>query len=185
MVGERDKFLRKRALSCPKSGLTLSGDQFIGKLYHSNRGFIPQAMDRWGAWGPLFERFMLGDHDAPAIMTYDHDITPNAVLMNERACSLNVPYGILNTANKRWMDAHPGTWFGNSYMDSSPKIWALGQLGLGFTKGQIFHSRGRGIFGLPAGQAPGQCPAHERKGGEGREKRKRGRRWRGKISLHC
>lgn len=139
MVGERDKFLRKRASSCPKSGLTLSGDQFIGKLYHSNRGFIPQAMDRWGAWGPLFERFMLGDRDAPAIMTYDHDITPNAVLMNERACSLNVPYGILNTANKRWMDAHPETWFGNSYMDSSPKIWALGQLGLGFTKALVAH----------------------------------------------
>ena len=139
MVGERDKFIRKRASSCAKSGITLSGDQFIGKLYQSNRGFIPQAMDRWGAWGPLFERFLLGTREAPAIMTYDKTITPNAALMNERACSLNIPYGILNTANKRWIDAHPDSWFGNSYMDSSPKIWALGQLGLGFTKALVTH----------------------------------------------
>lgn len=79
VVGEIDKFIRKRA-----SSILLSGDQFIGKLYQSNRGFIPQAMDRWGTWGPLFERFLLGNCEAPAIMTYDQTINPNAALMNER-----------------------------------------------------------------------------------------------------
>ena len=137
--GERGKFLREGSDSDKSTGFTLSGDQFIGRLYEKNKALIPQAMDRWGQWGPLFERFLLGDRSAPAVHNYDAAETPNALLMHKRACSLSVPYGILHTANKVWMENHPGLWFGDTYMDADPKTWALQQLGLGFTKAIVAH----------------------------------------------
>ena len=53
--------------------------------------------------------------------------------MNKRACSYDVPYGILNTANKCWQKSHPDVWYGDSYMDANndnPKSWAIQQLSL-------------------------------------------------------
>ncbi|KAL7523756.1 hypothetical protein ACHAXR_000316, partial [Thalassiosira sp. AJA248-18] len=111
--GERGKFKRDNAASDQSSGLTLPGDQFIGKLYTNNTALTPQAMDRWGSWSPLFDRFFLRDRSAPAILSYDASKNPNTILMNKCACSLDVPFGILNTANKIWMKSHPDTWFGD------------------------------------------------------------------------
>jgi len=136
--GERKKFAREGADSDQSTGLTLTGDQFIGKLYDSNRGFIPQSMDRWGNFGPLFQRFLLGDREAPPPQQYP-DSRPNAAKMNERACSLDVPFGILNTANKIWSKSNPDVYYGDSYMDSDPKTWALQQLGLGYTNAITAH----------------------------------------------
>ena len=136
--GERKKFAREGADTDKSTGITLSGDQFIGKLYDSNKGFIPQSMDRWGNMGPLFKRFLVGDREAPVPQNYPTS-RPYARKMNERACSYDVPYGILNTANKCWQQSHPDVWYGDSYMDSNPKSWALQQLGLGFTKAITEH----------------------------------------------
>ena len=136
--GERKKFAREGADSDKSTGLTLSGDQFIGKLYDSNKGFIPQSMDRWGNHGPLFSRFLLGNREAPAPHSYP-ETRPNALKMNKRACSFEVPFGILNTANKNWITSNPGVCFGDTYMDFDPKTWALQQLGLGYTKAITEH----------------------------------------------
>lgn len=136
--GERKKFAREGADSDQSTGLTLTGDQFIGKLYDSNKGFIPQSMDRWGNFGPLFQRFLLGDREAPPPQQYP-DSRPNAAKMNERACSLDVPFGILKTANKIWSKSNPDVCYGDSYMDSDPKTWALQQLGLGYTNAIAAH----------------------------------------------
>ncbi|KAL7535579.1 hypothetical protein ACHAXR_006580 [Thalassiosira sp. AJA248-18] len=91
---ERGKFKRDNAASDKSSGLTLSGDQFIGKLYSNNAALIPQAMDRWGSWSPLFDRFLLEGRSALAILSYAESKNPNAILMNKRACSLGVPFSI-------------------------------------------------------------------------------------------
>ncbi|KAL9179712.1 hypothetical protein ACHAXT_009002 [Thalassiosira profunda] len=136
--GEKGKFAREKTASCKRTMRTLTGDEFIGDLYNNNRALIPQAMDRWGQMGPLFQRFLLGDRDAPDPMEYVA-ARPYARKMNERACSNAVPYGILNTANKNWIESNPSSWFGDSYMDADPKSWALGQLGLGFTTAIVDH----------------------------------------------
>ena len=65
------------------------------------------------------------------VHTVPNDFTPRL--------SYDVPYGILNTANKCWQQSHPDVWYGDSYMDSNPKSWALQQLGLGFTKAITEH----------------------------------------------
>ena len=59
--------------------------------------------------------------------------------MNKRACSFEVPFGILNTANKNWTNSNPDVCFGYTYMDFDPKTWALQQLGLGYTKAITEH----------------------------------------------
>ena len=59
--------------------------------------------------------------------------------MNKRACSLEVPYGILNTANKCWMKSNPDTCYRASGMEADPKTWALQQFGLGFAKAIVHH----------------------------------------------
>ena len=51
--------------------------------------------------------------------------------MNKRACSLDVPYGILNMASKSWLQSNPDEWYDDTCMDANPKTWALGQFGLG------------------------------------------------------
>ena len=137
-AGEKGKFLRDGADSCKESGMTLSGDQFIGKLHDANKALVPQSMDRWGDSGPLFQRFLVGDRASPDVFDYDDD-KPNAKKMHERACSMDVPYGILNTANKVWQNSNPDIWYGDSYMEADPKMWALQQLGLGFTKAITSH----------------------------------------------
>ena len=62
MAGTREKIVRDSEilrsskitlvnfLSVPPllTGQTLTGDEFIGKLYRANKALIPQAMDRWG-----------------------------------------------------------------------------------------------------------------------------------------
>ena len=136
--GEKSKFARESSASCQKTGKTLTGDQFIGDLFVNDRALIPQAMDRWGQMGPLFRRFLLGDRDAPDPMEYAAD-RPYARKMNERACSNDVPFGILNIANKQWMESHPSSWYGDSYLEADPKSWALAQLGLGFTNAIVDH----------------------------------------------
>ncbi len=136
--GERGKFLRKGSDSCKQSQMTMSGDQFIGKLYDANKALLPQSTDRWGGIGPISERFLLGDRSAPEVFDYPAD-KPNARKMHERAVSLDVPYGILNTANKVWQETNPDSWYGDSYMEADPKTWALQQLGLGFTKAIVAH----------------------------------------------
>ena len=90
-------------------------------------------MDRWGNHGPLFSRFLLGTREAPTPHNYPAT-RPNALKMNKRACSFEVPFGILNTANKNWTNSNPDVCFGDTYMDFDPKTWALQQLGLGYTK---------------------------------------------------
>ncbi len=136
--GEKGKFLRDGADSDKESGMTFSGDQFIGKLYDANKALLPQSMDRWGDMGPISKRFFLGDRSAPAVFDYPAD-KPNAKKMHARAVSLDVPYGILNTANKVWQDSNPDMWYGDTYMEAAPKTWALQQLGLGFTKAITSH----------------------------------------------
>ena len=103
----------------------------IGKLYQYIPGFIPQAMYRWGVRVPLFERFVLGrDLDAPVItwpMTTMTSTPMRCSWTNRPAPSI-----FLTVSYIQRMNIHLGAWSGNSYMDSSPKISALGQLGLGF-----------------------------------------------------
>ena len=136
--GERGKFVRGGYDSSESSGITLSGDQFMGKLHERGKALIPQAMDRWGAWGPLFDRFLVRDREQPLVPTYPPNV-PNAQLMHQRAVSVDVPFGILNTANKCWQESNPNLWYGDSYIDANPKTWALQQLGLGFTKAIVKH----------------------------------------------
>ena len=59
--------------------------------------------------------------------------------LHERACSTDVPYGILNTASKMWAKSHPDAWYGNTYMDANPRTWAMQQLGLGMTNAIVDH----------------------------------------------
>ena len=123
-----------------KYGRTITGDQFIGELFNHGRVLIPQSMDRWGNIGPLFNHFLVGSRDdAPDPMTYDISTHSNAKKMNEIAVSTKVPHGILNTANKCWMESHPDSCYGDSYLDANPKSWAWQQLGLGFTKALVCH----------------------------------------------
>ena len=131
-TGERGKFARDRPASDKLTGQTLTGDEFIGELYRANKALIPQAMDRWGTPGPLFTHFLSGVREPPAPMTYPPS-TPWAAAMNKRACSSDVPYGILNTASKNWLHHNPDGWYGDTYIDANPKTWALGQFGLGCT----------------------------------------------------
>lgn len=137
-MGERKKFERDGADSDKSTGITLTGDQFMGKLYDTNRGFIPQAMDRWGSLGPLSHRALLGNKETPKPHIYG-DHKPNARKMNELACSTRVPVGIIKSANKCWQRSNPESWYGDSYMDADPQSWALQQLGLGFTKAIVEH----------------------------------------------
>ena len=136
--GERKKFERNGADSDKSTGVTLTGDQFMGKLLDTNRGFIPQSMDRWGNLGPLSRSAIIGDELPPKPLVYDDD-KPNARKMNELACSRRVPFGIIKSANKCWMNSNPNTWYGDSYMDQNPQSWALQQLGLGFTLAIVKH----------------------------------------------
>ena len=110
----------------------------MGKLLDTNRGFIPQSMDRWGNLGPVSRSVIIGDKLPPKPLVYDDD-KPNARKMNELACSRRVPSGIIKSANKCWMNSNPNTWYGESYMDQNPQSWALQQLGLGFTLAIVKH----------------------------------------------
>lgn len=78
------------------------------------------------------------DELPPKPLVYDDD-KPNARKMNELACSRRVPFGIIKSANKCWMNSNPNTWYGESYMDQNPQSWALQQLGLGFTLAIVKH----------------------------------------------
>ena len=92
-------------------------------------------MDRWGAYGPLFHHFLQGSRDdLPAPMDYD-DKVPNARKMNELAVSTTVHIGLFNTAK-----TNVGTKVIQiNYLEKlthgrqSKVLWALQQLGLGFT----------------------------------------------------
>lgn len=110
----------------------------MGKLYDSNRGFVPQSIDRWGNLGPVSRSVIIGDQLPPKPQVYDND-KPNARKMNELACSRRVPLGIIKSANKCWLNSHPNTWYGESYMDQNPQSWALQQLGLGYTMAIVKH----------------------------------------------
>ena len=59
--GERKKFAREGADTDKSTGITLPGDQVIGKLYDSNKGFIPQSI--WTDDG-------VGDREAPFPQDY-------------------------------------------------------------------------------------------------------------------
>ena len=74
--------MRKDQSSDKSRSMTLSGDQFIGELYHDNKALIPQATDWWGRWVPLFDRFVQGNQDAPPVSTFPLEL-PNATFMNE------------------------------------------------------------------------------------------------------
>ena len=106
-VGEKDKFMRKSSATdktIGKYGRTITGDQFIGELIKQHKVLIPQSMDRWGGFGPLFEHFLLGSRDdPPPLLDYDPSL-PKAKAMNKLAISPSVPCGILNTANKCWIE---------------------------------------------------------------------------------
>jgi len=102
--GEKKKFAPDGGHSDKSTGITLTGDQFIGEIVNNNKALIPQAVDQFGQLGPLFEKFLLGTREEARV---PHDYSaykgsrPNAIKMNELACSAKVPYGILNTANKQ------------------------------------------------------------------------------------
>mmetsp|Transcript_4029 Transcript_4029/g.5672 ORF Transcript_4029/g.5672 Transcript_4029/m.5672 type:complete len:299 (+) Transcript_4029:1574-2470(+) len=136
------KFAPDGSHSDKSTGITLTGDQFIGEIIDSNKALIPQAVDQFGQLGPLFDKFLLGTSDeAPEPHDYSTSkhARPNAIKMNKLACSTKVPYGILNTANKQWTSSNPHSWYGESYMEADPKTWAQHHLGLSISNAITGH----------------------------------------------
>ena len=105
-AGERGEFTLDRPVSDKLTGQTLTGNNFVGELHHANKALVPQSMDRWCTPGPLFTHFLTGTRAPAEPMAYLPS-TPWAAAMNKRACSSDVPYGILHTASKNWLYNNP------------------------------------------------------------------------------
>ena len=97
--------------------------------------------ERWGSLGPLFDRFLVRDREQPHVPTCPPNL-PNAQLMHQRAVSsLNLCSFLYNEHCQQVLAGikNPNLWYDNSYVNANPKIWALQQLGLGFTKAIAKH----------------------------------------------
>ena len=126
--GEKMKFARSRGSTNPITKQTIPADNIIGELMTSNNVFLPIAVGPHGELGSIFRRFLQGD-DALALPTFQDD-RPNAKLAAERAISSRTPFDVLGKANKSWFKTNGHSFFGGTYLSSTPELWANQQLGL-------------------------------------------------------
>jgi hypothetical protein len=107
---------------------TLSADEVIGEVLHTNNVFIPISVGPFGEVGILFRRF-IGSHRILPLPEFSAD-RPNATRAAALAVTNRTPYNILGKADMSWKESHGSKLFDRSYMSQTPSTWANQRLGL-------------------------------------------------------
>ena len=151
--GEKDKFQR-RGKTDRKTGITLTGDQIIGKILDQNMALLPIAVSPHGRIGSLFRRFLYGEDPMP--LPDFCDTRPRAKEAARLVTSDRVPRGLLPRANFIWKKEHPECFYGGSYKAMDP--WSYFNQQLGFVISTAISSHILRAHNKNQSNAPICCP---------------------------